>query len=165
MPYRAVSTPTVRTRPICCVPLRDLMRNTPHNNVDAAETERVLQLSIQELVMRSILASPTELQYVNYILEEALKERVAAASTNHSTFSHRPELFGNIVFAGGSSALPGFGQRLQHEVSSALPRRQQRIGPAHHAYAHSWRSRIRLPRGVRRRLANEPAIRRVRYAR
>jgi hypothetical protein len=50
------------------------MPNTPHNNVDAAETERVLQLSIQELVMRSILASPTELQYVNYILEEALKE-------------------------------------------------------------------------------------------
>jgi hypothetical protein len=47
---------------------------TLHNNVNA-DTERVVQLSIQELVMRSILASPTELQYVNYILEAASKER------------------------------------------------------------------------------------------
>lgn len=32
-----------------------------------------------------------------------------------------PELFGNIVFAGGSSAMPGFGQRLQHEVQLLSP--------------------------------------------
>ncbi|ELR23081.1 actin subfamily protein [Acanthamoeba castellanii str. Neff] len=31
----------------------------------------------------------------------------------------RDPLFGNIVFAGGSSAMPGFGQRLQHEGRSA----------------------------------------------
>ncbi len=43
------------------------------------------------------------------------------ASTNHSTFPHRPELFGNIVFVGGSSAMPGFGQRLQHEVQLLAP--------------------------------------------
>lgn len=71
-------------------PFMRVLRVTRHNDVDA-DTERVLQLSIQELVTRSILASPTELQYVNYILEEASNERKKVADgtdINHSTFPH-----------------------------------------------------------------------------
>ncbi len=74
MRYRAVSTPTVRTLVDLIRALTRVLLVPLHNNVDP-DTERVLQSSIQELVMRSILASPTELQYVNYILEEASKER------------------------------------------------------------------------------------------